>query len=127
LFSLSEEKRDVNPVSVNENVWAVAHGPHPDGEASSISNLHLSKSKLFYLSMNSPHTPVALPVDYATEIAIEMHLMRSECIDAARALMTQTQPDEAALENCARLDDALAKAHAILQAALQRVKPTRVK
>ena len=47
--------------------------------------------------MKSPQNSVALPLEYAVELAIEMHLMRSECAEAARALMTQSQPDEAAL------------------------------
>jgi len=77
--------------------------------------------------MKSPEKPVALPLDYAAELAFEMHLMRGECGDVARELTSQSQPDELALEECAQLDDALARAQVLLHAALKRIKASRAK
>ena len=71
--------------------------------------------------------PGALPLDYAAEIAFEIHLLRSECSQAACNLMNQRSLDEPALEDCARLDDALARAHALVQTAIERIKGVRGK
>ena len=75
--------------------------------------------------MNSRQTPVTLPLDYATEIAVEMHLMRAECSDAARVLLSHSETNDAALEECAQLDDALARAQAILQSAVKNIRYSR--
>ena len=75
--------------------------------------------------MKSPNQPGSLPLDYAAEIAFELHLLRAECSQAARELTSQRPLDESALEDCARLDEALAKAHAIVQAAIIRIKDQR--
>ncbi len=68
-----------------------------------------------------------LPLAYAAELAFEMCHMRDECSHAAQALMRRCPVDEAALEDCARLDDALAQAHEILQRALRRIQLARAR
>jgi hypothetical protein len=77
--------------------------------------------------MKSPGSPVALPLDYASEIAIEMHLMRGECSDMARTLLEQGAVDPEALDECALLDEGLARAHSVLLAAIRQVKSSREK
>jgi hypothetical protein len=77
--------------------------------------------------MKPPQEPGALPLDYAAEIAFEIHLLRGECSQAARDLINQRSLDEHALEECARLDDALARAHALVQTAIERIKGMRAK
>ncbi len=77
--------------------------------------------------MNSPEPHVALPLDYATELAFELHLMRAECSDAAQQVVEQSPLDEVALEECARLEEALAKAQRLLQAAVARIVASRGK
>lgn len=77
--------------------------------------------------MKPSQKPVALPLDYAAEIAFEIHLLRGECSQAARDLIKQSPLDAQALEECARLDDALAKAHALVQTAIERIKGVRPK
>jgi hypothetical protein len=64
--------------------------------------------------MNTPDQPVALPLDYAAQIVFELHSMRGECIEFARRLIEQSPLDEANLDECARLDEALARAHHVL-------------
>ena len=76
-------------------------------------------------AMKSSHQSGSLPLDYAAEIAFELHLLRAECSQAARDLTNQRPLDASALEDCARLDDALAKAHAIVQAAISQIKDVR--
>ena len=75
--------------------------------------------------MKSPGSPIALPIDYASDLAIEMHLMRGECSDIARTIMEQTPVDFDTLQECALLDEALARAHSILITALRNVKASR--
>ncbi len=78
--------------------------------------------------MKLPEQPVALPLDYATELAMEIHLMRGECSDAARALVhdAHDEPlDETGLQECAILDEALAKAQRLLQGAVASVRQLR--
>ncbi len=75
--------------------------------------------------MNTPRQHVAVPLDYAAELAFEMHLLRAECSDAARQLLEQDPPDEGALEECAQLEEALAKAHRVLQGAVAGIRAAR--
>lgn len=75
--------------------------------------------------MNSPEKPVVLPLDYATELAMEIHLMRAECSETAQELMEEERLDEIGLEECAILDDALARAQRVLQGGVIRIKQLR--
>ncbi len=75
--------------------------------------------------MQSPNEPVTLPLDYATELAMELHLMRAECSDAAQAIMEESSIDEVGLEECAVLDEALVKAQAVLHSAIGAIRKLR--
>jgi hypothetical protein len=77
--------------------------------------------------MQSPEHPVGLPLDYAAELAFELHLLRGECGDLAREIVNCEHPDEIALEECAQLEDALAKSQGILGATLKTIKALRDK
>ena len=76
--------------------------------------------------MKSPDETVGLPLDYATELAVELHLMRAECCDAAQLLVGETESDAIALEECAILDEALARSHALIQRAVTKIRALRV-
>ena len=75
--------------------------------------------------MNSPKSRVGLPLDYAAELAFEMHLMRAECSDAAQRLIAHSPLDEAGLDECARLEEALAKAHRLLYGTVNAIRAAR--
>jgi len=75
--------------------------------------------------MKSPEQHVALPLDYASELAMEMHLMRAECCDAAESLLEESPVDDVGLEECAMLDEALARAQSLLQKAVNSIKHLR--
>ena len=77
--------------------------------------------------MKSPEHPASLPLDYVSELAFEIHLMRSECSDAARRLMRHEPLDELALEECALMDEALAAAKRRLDSAILHIKQSRKK
>jgi hypothetical protein len=75
--------------------------------------------------MESPEKPVILPLDYATELAMEMHMMRADCADAAKTVSEEKPLDEIGLEECAILDDALARAQMVLQGAVTCIRRLR--
>lgn len=52
--------------------------------------------------------------------------MRGACCKAANSLMKRTPLDAGELEECARLEEALAKAHRILKAAVRGVVLSRL-
>jgi len=74
-----------------------------------------------------PQIPVALPLDYASELAMELHMMRAECSAVAEDLMEQRPLDEASLQECAVLDDALVQTNLLLRRAVGAIKASRAK
>jgi len=75
--------------------------------------------------MKSSEQPAGLPLDYISELSFEIHLMRSECSDAAQRLLRHKPLDELALEECAVMDDALAHAKRALDSAVVRIRHAR--
>ncbi len=71
--------------------------------------------------MNTPDQ-TALPLEYAAELAFELHLLRGECSDAAQRMVTAQRLDVLALEDCAVLDEALNRAQKIVQSAVNRIR-----
>jgi len=69
----------------------------------------------------------SLPIGRAARIAFEIDTVRAGCSKAARMLTTRQPLQEAELEECARLDDALAHAHRILKAAVRNIMLSRIK
>ena len=78
-------------------------------------------------AMNKPKQPATLPLDYATELSMEIHLMRGECCAAAEGILAEDRLDAVGLEECAQLDDALGKAQRILHATIQRITEARMR
>ena len=70
---------------------------------------------------------MALPLEYAAQIVFELHSMRRECSEFASRLMSQRPLNERGLEECARLDDALARAHCVLQNAVDVIRVGQTK
>lgn len=77
--------------------------------------------------MNEPEQPTTLPLEYVAQIVFELHSMRRECSEFASRLMSQRPLNENGLEHCARLDDALAQAHGVLQDAVDSIKASKIK
>ena len=81
-------------------------------------------------SVGKPDAPAvkALPqpsrvlVDQGIDLWFEMYLLRGDCCQAAQALARKNPLDYAALEDCARLDDSLARTFRILEATLSRLQ-----
>jgi hypothetical protein len=69
---------------------------------------------------------VALPIGRMARIAYEIHIMRAACSKAAATLVAKHPVDEAELEECAQLDEALAKAHQVLKGTVRDVMLCRL-
>lgn len=60
-------------------------------------------------------------------MAFQMEALRAECCAAAHLLANETPLNEAELEECARLDDALAEAQKRLKSTVAGVMISRLK
>ena len=68
-----------------------------------------------------------LPIGRAAQVAFQIEAMRAECCAAALLLANDTPLDEAELEECASLDDALAEAQRLLKTTVAEVMISRLK
>ena len=59
-------------------------------------------------------------------LAYEIEAMRIHCCKAAANLMSKSALNEAELEDCARLDDALARAHRLIKSTVRGVMISRL-
>ena len=75
-----------------------------------------------FRAMQSPETSAGLPLAYVAEIIFELTLMRQECCKAAATLIDSSPVDEVGLEECAVLDESMAKAHRTLHFALKTIR-----
>jgi hypothetical protein len=67
-----------------------------------------------------------LPIGRAARIAFDIDATREGCSKAAQLLLSDPECDEAELEECARLDEALARAHRLLKAAVREIMLSRI-
>jgi hypothetical protein len=67
-----------------------------------------------------------LPIGRTARIAFQIDAVRADCCKAAQSLMKKKRLDEAELEECARLDDALAKVHCLLKATIRNIMISRI-
>jgi hypothetical protein len=67
-----------------------------------------------------------LPIGRTAKIAFEIDEVRAECSKAASILLEKPELDEVEFDECARLDDALARAHGILKAVVRNILLSRI-
>jgi len=77
--------------------------------------------------MKAKKQKVSLPLGRAGLLAFQINLLRDECCQAADKLVQQNTINEDELEECARLDDALAEAQRVLKSAVARIAYSRLK
>jgi hypothetical protein len=77
--------------------------------------------------MKSKKQRVSIPIGRAALLAFQMNSLRDECCEAAEKMLRLKSVNEAELEECARLDDALANAQNLLKAAVARIAYSRLK
>ena len=75
--------------------------------------------------MPSRNKPNIVLLDKVVDLLFEIYLLRGDCSTAARALMSQRKVDEAAVEECARLDDTLAKSYRAVQHTVRLIQHSR--
>lgn len=76
---------------------------------------------------NAKKIKVVLPIGRTARIACQLSAMRADCCKAAELLMNGKPLDEAELDECARLDDALAQAQALLKRTVGQIIMSRLK
>ena len=76
--------------------------------------------------VRSTKNVAALPIGRTARVAYELDSLRASCSVAAAALLSKTTVNEADVEDCAHLDDALAQAQAVLKAAVRKVMLSRL-
>jgi hypothetical protein len=77
--------------------------------------------------MKKKKSKISLPLGRAGLLAFQINVLRDECCEAAEKLIQQKQLDEEELDECARLDDALAEAQRVLKSAVARIAFSRLK
>jgi hypothetical protein len=70
---------------------------------------------------------VILPIGRTAQVAFQIEAMRAECCAAAHLLVNEAALNEDELEECARLDDALAQAQRLLKATVANVMIARLR
>lgn len=81
--------------------------------------------KLKKVKSTKRHT--ALPIGPTARIAFEIDATRAGCSRVAQTLLSREPVNEAELEECARLDEALAHAHRLLKATVRSIMLSRLK
>lgn len=76
--------------------------------------------------MRSTKIHATIPIGRTAKLAYELDHLRAGCIQAAAVLVKQGTFDGAELEECARLDDALAQAQRVLKAAVRNIMLSRL-
>jgi len=70
---------------------------------------------------------IVLPIGPTARIAFQIDELRGGCSRAAQAVLGRVPLNESELEECARLDDALARAHRLLKATVRGIMLARLK
>jgi hypothetical protein len=78
-------------------------------------------------SVRTKNNKAVLPIGRAARIACQIQTTRADCCKAAQILANQQPLDEIELEECARLDDALAQAQRLLKSSVARIIISRLK
>ena len=68
-----------------------------------------------------------LPIGRTARFAFDLDVTRADCSEVASQLCQKKKLDELELEECARLDDALAEAQRVLKAAVRNIMLDRIK
>lgn len=77
--------------------------------------------------MKTKKQKISLPIGRTALLAFQINSLRDECCEAADKLLRQKSLDEAELDECARLDDALAEAQRVLKGAVTQISLSRLK
>jgi hypothetical protein len=76
--------------------------------------------------VRSTKQQASLPIGRTARVAYELDTLRAGCSKAAGLLLSKGGPDEDELEECAKLDDAIAHAQRILKSAVRDIMLSRL-
>lgn len=76
--------------------------------------------------VRSTKNHAALPIGRTARLAYELDTLRAGCSKAAATILSKPAVDEAELEDCAQLDEALAMAQRVLKSAVRTVMLSRL-
>ena len=77
--------------------------------------------------MKSKKQKISLPIGRTALLAFQLNSLRDECCEAADKMLKQMPLNEAELEECARLDDALAEAQRMLKTVVGQIALSRLR
>ena len=90
-------------------------------------SLNVSKLQMSNLStVRSTKSHTSLPIGRTARIAYELDSLRAACSKAAGVLLKKEPVAETELDECAQLDDAIAKAQRVLKCAVRNVMLSRL-
>ena len=78
------------------------------------------------LGVKKCNRKTTLPIGRTARVAYDLDVLRGQCSRVAENLLAQPTLNEAELEECARLDDALAQAQKLLKGTVSRVMISRL-
>ena len=76
-------------------------------------------------AVKSPEPSVPEVLERAVNVLFQIYVLRGECSTAARELLRRGESGERGVEDCARLDDALAKSYRTLQTTIRAIQASR--
>jgi len=78
------------------------------------------------LVVDKAQANVKIPIGKTVRLIFELDDLRAQCSKAAREMLSRNPMDGNEFEECARLDDALAEAHALLKARMRAIMISRI-
>jgi len=65
--------------------------------------------------------------DSTVGLLFRIHLLRGDCCEIARGILEQDPTDYRAVDDCARVEEALAKSYRLLQSTLRKIQHARTR
>jgi hypothetical protein len=77
--------------------------------------------------VKAPDRRTAKLLDQTVDLMFRIYVIRGACSEAASALLKKNRRDHLAVEDCARLDDTLAKVYRSLQSTVRVIQRSRAR
>lgn len=78
-------------------------------------------------AVKAPDTHTAKLLDRTVDLMFRIYMIRGECSAAAQAILKKKGNQSSAVEDCARIDDALARVYQSLQSTVRTVQRSRAR
>jgi hypothetical protein len=77
-------------------------------------------------TVRSTKRPPGLPIGRAAKLAFDLDATRAACCQATAVILSKKIVDQAELDECTQLDDALARAHRLLKSTVRNIMLSRL-